>query len=460
MKKKVFASIISLIFIFSCVISAFALTDDESISRKRAYYSGINSTISLLSNNLGTLHDIHINRIVITSLKDFTSESAVKENVLSESSSLNLSYSVLVAIQFSASDGNTSQDYLFSHYLAAGSNYNLLPLSSSDLTIYNYNNALSYFNDYGKSIGTGIAYLNSLGERYFLDIDLNDYQNSGYSLSIPIVQSSVSVESTTASVAPTTEAQPSPTPVAEPVAEAPTQVEPIIETPVQSEPIASSAPIVEPAPSYTKNQKLIISGQTNFKDPYTFTDNSVRYSCFTVTSGSTKWYAAVSPDEYQYFKSAFTNHSLTLEGTYKGIANDGSPVVHIINLVEGKNKTNLRTYLWNLNKGSSKNPNFPAYVTLKGDGIIMSASKDGSSLTIDSNPLGASPKSQAYKDFLQLALLFIKNANSDFGLPDWLYTDIINTRPIDGKQKEEFDNITVSWSYSTSGGVNVIYRKN
>lgn len=467
-KKKFAALSLMIILCFSCMLPVSALSANEVTARKRSYYSGINSTISLLSKNLGSLKDISIKRIVITSSKDFTSEDAVKENVVSESTSPTLSFSILVAIQLSASDGNSTQDYLFNHYLAAGSLYNLIPFGSSDLLLYNFNNAISYFDDYGKSIGPGAAYLNSLGERYFFDIDLTDYQNSGYSLSVPLVESVASVE-----IAPpsTTPSATETAPTVEPVAESVSQVEPASVVSAPSEPITAPTPtpevpsnpssVIVSTPSYTKNQTLIISGQTNFDSPYTYTDGSSRYQCFMLTSGNAKWYAAVSTDEYSYFKSAFSNHSLTLEGNYKGSSSDGIPVVFIINLVEGQKKTNLRTYLWNCNKGSAKSPNFSVYATLKGDGFIMTASKDGSSLMIDSNPLSiASPKSQAYKDFLALALLFVKEINSDFGLPDWLYTDIINTRPIDGKQKEVFDYITVNWSYSSSGGLTVIYRKN
>ena len=48
-----------------------------------------------------------------------------------------------------------------------------------------------------------------------------------------------------------------------------------------------------------------------------------------------------------------------------------------------------------MNKGSVKNPNFKAYADLKGDGLVLSAAKDGQSITIDSNPLGAAKGSQA-----------------------------------------------------------------
>lgn len=185
MKKKILAAIFTALLSMLCLLSASALTDEESTQRKRAYYAGIDSTIQLLSDHLENLDDVTIERIVITSLQDFTSEEAVKENAQAETGKLVLSgYTVDVTIQFTARDGENVQDYIFDHYLPAGTTYNLTCVSNSNLITYNYNNAVSYFSDYGKSIGDGVAKLDVLRTTYYLDIDLSDYRNSGYSLSL------------------------------------------------------------------------------------------------------------------------------------------------------------------------------------------------------------------------------------------------------------------------------------
>lgn len=186
MNKKITAFVITFFLCFSCLLSASALTDEESVQRKQAYYAGIDSTVQLLSEHLGNLTDATVERIVVTSLQDFTNEEAVKENVQYETSKLFLpGYTVEVTIQFTARENENVQDYIFDHYLPAGTIYDLTPAASSNLTTYNFNNAVSYFSDYGKSIGDGVAKLDVLRTTYYLDIDLSDYRNSGYSLSLP-----------------------------------------------------------------------------------------------------------------------------------------------------------------------------------------------------------------------------------------------------------------------------------
>lgn len=184
--KRIISLLATILISLTCLLSASALTDEEAAQRKRAYYTGIDSTVQLLSEHLGNLTDATVERIIVTSLQDFTSEEAVKENVQVESGKLILSgYTVGVTIQFTARENENVQDYVFNHYLAAGKAYDLALASNSNLTTYNYNNAISYFSDYGKSIGDGVARLDVLRTTYYLDIDLNDYRNNGYSLSLP-----------------------------------------------------------------------------------------------------------------------------------------------------------------------------------------------------------------------------------------------------------------------------------
>lgn len=167
MNKKITVFIITFFLSISCLLSASALTDEESVQRKRAYYAGIDSTVQLLSEHLGNLTDATVERIVVTSLQDFTNEEAVKENVQYETSKLFLpGYTVEVTIQFTARENENVQDYIFDHYLPAGTIYDLTPAASSNLTTYNFNNAVSYFSDYGKSIGNGVAKLDVLRTTY------------------------------------------------------------------------------------------------------------------------------------------------------------------------------------------------------------------------------------------------------------------------------------------------------
>ena len=52
----------------------------------------------------------------------------------------------------------------------------------------------------------------------------------------------------------------------------------------------------------------------------------------------------------------------------------------------------------------------------------------------------------------------IEKLNKALGLPDWLYEEMLRTRALDGRQKEDFDNIAVTWSYHPDQGMEVIYR--
>lgn len=54
----------------------------------------------------------------------------------------------------------------------------------------------------------------------------------------------------------------------------------------------------------------------------------------------------------------------------------------------------------------------------------------------------------------------IKLMNELLVLPDWVYEEMMATKAIDGRQKETFDNVTVTWSYSPNQGLEVVYRLN
>ena len=124
--KRIISLLATILISLTCLLSASALTDEEVTQRKRAYYAGIDSTVQLLSEHLGNLTDATVERIIVTSLRDFTNEEAVKENIQYETSKLFLpGYTVEVTIQFTARENENVQDYIFDHYLPAGTTYNL-----------------------------------------------------------------------------------------------------------------------------------------------------------------------------------------------------------------------------------------------------------------------------------------------------------------------------------------------
>lgn len=202
MKKRLLSILITVIALVPFILSAFAFSDDEALVRKRAYYAGIENSLSLLSQNLGALENVQIQKIVVTSPEDLTTETAVKEFIVKESQKSFSLFSrpriINVYIQFSASENGIQQDYLLDHALSLGSIYDLVPLtapeqSKTSLNQDVYYSALKQFDsDNGRLVAPGAAYYR--GDYYF-DIDLSDYQNTGHSLSIPLQQSD---DSTTA----------------------------------------------------------------------------------------------------------------------------------------------------------------------------------------------------------------------------------------------------------------------
>ena len=202
MKKSIAALALSVMLCFVCIISASAVSElspDEALTRKRAYYAGIENSLSFLSQNLGALENVQIQKIVVRSPKDLTTETAVKEFTVKEAQKFfSLSPLINVYIQFSASENGIQQDYLLDHALSYGSIYDLAPLAApgqSKIALYQevYYIALERLDsDNGHLVAPGAAYD---GGTYYFDIDLSDYQNTGHSLSIPLQQSD---DSTTA----------------------------------------------------------------------------------------------------------------------------------------------------------------------------------------------------------------------------------------------------------------------
>lgn len=198
MKKRLLSILITVIALVPFILSAFAFSDNEALVRKRAYYAGIENSLSLLSQNLGALENVQIQKIVVRSPEDLTSETAVKEFTVKQSQKFFSLSNIKVFIQFSASENGIQQDYLFDQFLSIGSVYDLAPLTAPEQSKFGSSQAVYYIaleqldSDNGRLVAPGAAYD---GGDYYFDIDLSDYQNTGHSLSIPLQQSD---DSTTA----------------------------------------------------------------------------------------------------------------------------------------------------------------------------------------------------------------------------------------------------------------------
>ena len=236
------------------------------------------------------------------------------------------------------------------------------------------------------------------------------------------------------------------------------------------------------AADYNRDDMVTISGQTDFDSqytwnaPYNIIDGRLTYECFTILAeDGTKWYVAVNPRQMQYYQNAFYGKSLVLKGKYKGNTDDGTPVLNPCYLIEGEKEQEIKNYLWNLNIWENdETPNLQAFYDIYREPIfydihrepiqekrqitVLSISEDGSYLSIDSNPLNIDQSSiSTYQTYANGC---IRSINSALGLPTWLYGEMCETRAIDGRQKETFDNVTVSWSYHPKQGLEVMYRKN
>ncbi len=214
---------------------------------------------------------------------------------------------------------------------------------------------------------------------------------------------------------------------------------------------------------YKAGQTVEFSGHTDFGYYYTYTVGSskkVNYKCFSVVNNDVRTYAAVHEDLYEYYKSAFEDKDVVFKGDYQFSAGDGAPIVIPTWEVRSEEEDNklyrLENYIAPLLYQEGTTPNFKLFGELYGTGATVSAADDGSYLTIDTNPLNIKG-SFIFKDD---SLAKIKLTNASLGLPEWLYEEIVSTRAIDGRQKEAFDKVTVTWSYHPDHGLEVIYRKN
>ncbi len=86
-------------------------------------------------------------------------------------------------------------------------------------------------------------------------------------------------------------------------------------------------------------------------------------------------------------------------------------------------------------------------------GDYVTVSSDNSFLTIDTNP------SNIDDYYSYQAWYLVEQTNKALGLPESLNEKMLHTRALDGRLSENYENISVSWTYHTDKGLEVIYEK-
>ena len=157
-----------------------------------------------------------------------------------------------------------------------------------------------------------------------------------------------------------------------------------------------------------------------------------------------------------------TNQQLTLKGLYQQTAGDGSPIFLASEVVTTNEKgekvsTPFGNVVWAaIDHGKKSAETFKKFYEVYSDCMITVADDD-SYLMIDTNPFNYKGGDSS---LIETGLDHIETLNKALGLPDWLYEEMLKTRALDGRQKESFDNVTVTWSYHPDQGMEVIYRTN
>lgn len=115
---------------------------------------------------------------------------------------------------------------------------------------------------------------------------------------------------------------------------------------------------------------------------------------------------------------------------------------------------------------SSFNRNFfdrVAHKMLKEYGKASSCTRwaaDGSTLEIDTNPNDYDIDSSLYNAIAaQDALEGIKFVNQELGFRNSVYTKMLSTTALMGRQTEENNKFIVTWSYHPDKGLEVMYEK-
>lgn len=94
------------------------------------------------------------------------------------------------------------------------------------------------------------------------------------------------------------------------------------------------------------------------------------------------------------------------------------------------------------------------YTKIGGDDYYCKLGFDGSYIEIDTNPYDIDDYTSAS------ALQIVKKANDALGLPSSIWTKMLSTNSLDGRQTETCGDITVSWKYHPDNGLEVIYEYN
>lgn len=84
---------------------------------------------------------------------------------------------------------------------------------------------------------------------------------------------------------------------------------------------------------------------------------------------------------------------------------------------------------------------------------------DGSFISIDTNPGDYEKNDYRSTEYLKDALEATKSILKDLGFPDYVYKNMGETTPLDGKQKEANGDVTVTWSYRSGYGLEVMFMK-
>ena len=227
--------------------------------------------------------------------------------------------------------------------------------------------------------------------------------------------------------------------------------------------LAFSAVAFADEPEYKTGLILEFSGHTDFDYFYTYTAGTkqVNYKCFSVVENGQRKYVSVKESLYESYRNVFANQDVTFQGIVLNVAGDGSPIISvttkIVNDEKGKKTVLVDDCVVPLMFKKDSDPDLKLLYDLFDDNLGVSVATDGSYLSIDTNPFNIKGGSIFYKD---LGLHRVQMTNTALGLPDWLYEEMCNTRALDGKQKETFEKVTVTWTYAPSQGLEVIYRKN
>lgn len=94
------------------------------------------------------------------------------------------------------------------------------------------------------------------------------------------------------------------------------------------------------------------------------------------------------------------------------------------------------------------------YRKIDGDGYYVELASDNSYLKVDTNPLDLDDFSASE------GWNMIQSINEELDLPESLEQKMGQTRSIDGRMSQEFDDVIVSWTYHPNSGLEVLYEMN